>query len=293
MHDSDMKPETMHESEMRAGRPRSVEGETPTLRIRNLSLSMGGSCLLDDVSLSVEAGEKVAVVGANGAGKTTLLKCLLGLMTPDAGRIEVNGVLTSDYSRMEMARQLAYVPQLLEASVPFTVLDFVMMGRYAHEGGFSLADDEGVVVAKEALARIGMTRFSHRTIQTLSGGERQKICIAAALVQQSSILVLDEPSAHLDPRQREEVHELLSEIAQSDDLTLLTVTHDLNWAAMDFDRIIGMSEGRVIADGVPKDLMTTENLHAIFGVEFLLCPHPETGKTMVIPSVRKEMMDVD
>ena len=274
-----MKPDKMNDREMRAGRPRSLE-------IRNISLSIGKSLLLDDVSFSVEQGERVAIVGANGAGKTTLLKCLLGLLKPDSGVIEVNEKKITHYSRPELARQLAYVPQLLEASVPFTVLDFVMMGRYAHEGGFLFGNDEGVDVAHESLDRIGMAHFSHRTIQTLSGGERQKICIAAALAQQSPILILDEPSAHLDPRQREEVHGILSEISQSDGLTVLTVTHDLNWAALDFDRMIGMSGGRVIDSGAPKEFMTTENLRAVFGVKFLLYPHPETGEPMVIPSVR-------
>jgi len=259
-----------------------------TITIQNLSLSIGKSRLLDDVSLSVAKGERVAIVGANGAGKTTLLKCLLGLIRPDDGVIEIDGVPSQSYSRPMLARQLAYVPQLLEASVPFSVFDFVMMGRYAHEGGWSLRDDEGVAIAREALRRIGMEHFSQRTMSTLSGGERQKICIAAALAQQAPILVLDEPSAHLDPRQREEVHHILSEIGQEQGMTILAVTHDLNWAAMDYDRMIGMAGGRVVYDGSSESVMTVENLQAVFGVEFALYPHPETGKPMVVTSVRKE-----
>jgi ABC-type cobalamin/Fe3+-siderophores transport system ATPase subunit len=260
---------------------------TPSIEIKDLSLSIGKSKLLDGVSLHVDAGSLVALVGANGAGKTTLLKCLLGLMKPDAGAIEVNGKHTKQYTRPELARQLAYVPQLLEASVPFTVLDFVMMGRYAHESGFAFGDEEGVVVAKNALERINMSHFSGRSLQTLSGGERQKVCIAAALAQQSPILLLDEPSAHLDPRQREEVHEILSDIAKMDQLSILTVTHDLNWAAMDFDVIFGLKQGRVVVEGSSSEVMTQENLHSIFGVNFTLMSHPETGNPVVIPSVRK------
>jgi len=261
----------------------------PSISIQDLSLSIGKSCLLDNVSLEVEAGSMVAIIGSNGAGKTTLLKCLLGLMKPDSGTLKVNGKLTSQYSRPELARELAYVPQLLEASVPFTVLDFVMMGRYAHEGGFSSGDEDGLRVAKNALKRIEMSHFESRTIQTLSGGERQKICIAAALAQESPILILDEPSAHLDPRQREEVHSILSEIAQTDQLTILTVTHDLNWAAMEYDYIYGMSQGRVLVEGSTEEVITQEDLHKVFGVCFTLIPHPETGKPMVIPSIRKEL----
>lgn len=258
------------------------------ISIDQLSLNIGSSRLLDDVSVTVAEGERVAIVGSNGAGKTTLLKCLLGLIRADQGQIDIAGKPMSHYSRSELARKLAYVPQLLEASVPFTVLDFVMMGRYAHETGWSLGDEEGLRVAEQALQQIGMAHFSKRTISTLSGGERQKICIAAALAQQSPILVLDEPSAHLDPRQRQEVHRILSDIGEKQQLTILAVTHDLNWAAMDYDRMIGMSAGRVVFDGTPEQLMTTEKLHTIFGIDFALSPHPGTGKPMVIPSVRKE-----
>lgn len=259
-----------------------------SITINKLSLSIGKSRLLDEVSMTVGKGERVAIVGSNGAGKTTLLKCLLGLMKPDGGDIKIEGKESTSYSRLDLARQLAYMPQLLEASVPFTVLDFVMMGRYAHEGGWSFRDDEGLKIAEDSLRHIGMEHFAHRTISTLSGGERQKICIAAALAQQAPILVLDEPSAHLDPRQREEIHHILCEIGQKQGVTILAVTHDLNWAAMDYDRMVGMSDGRVVFDGPPETFMTPENLRAVFGVDFALYPHPETGKPMVIPSARKE-----
>ena len=270
-------------------RDRQMRTGTAALHIKNVSLRIGEASILQDASLSVAQGESVAIIGANGAGKTTLLKCLLGLMKPDSGTIEVNGKLTSGYSRLDLAKQLAYVPQLLEASVPFTVLDFVMMGRYAHEDGFAFGEQDGQASAEQALERVNMSHFSKRTIQTLSGGERQKICVAAALAQQAPILILDEPSAHLDPRQREEVHALLSEIVKSDGLSVLSVTHDLNWAAMNYDYIFGMNKSQIVAEGTPDELMTQENLHTIFGVNFFLMPHPETGKPMVIPSARKEV----
>jgi len=280
-----------HDRKMRTGTSALHIASAPVeaIHIENVSLKLGGSQILGDVSLRVGRGESVAVIGSNGAGKTTLLKCLLGLLKPDSGTIKVNGKLTSEYTRPELARQLAYVPQLLEASVPFTVLDFVMMGRYAYEDGFACGDRDGQAIAEQALERVNMSHFSKRTIQTLSGGERQKICVAAALAQQAPILILDEPSAHLDPRQREEVHGLLSEIAESDGLSVLSVTHDLNWAAMNFDYIFGMSQSRVVVEGTPDALMTQENLHKVFGVNFSLMPHPQTGKPMVIPAVREEV----
>lgn len=263
---------------------------SPSIQIKNLTLNIGQSRLLNEVSLSVGQGERVAIVGSNGAGKTTLLKCLLGLLRADDGVIEIDGKMSDDYLRVELARKLAYVPQLLEASVPFSVIDFVMMGRYAHESGWSQCDDEGYQISQDALAQIGMEAFAQRTISTLSGGERQKVCIASALAQQTPILVLDEPSAHLDPRQREEIHHILCDIGRKKGITILAVTHDLNWAAMDYDRMVGMSGGQVIYDGSPEMFMTVENLRAVFGVGFFLYPHPETGKPMVIPSARKESL---
>ncbi len=258
------------------------------ISIDGLSLSIGKSQLLDNVSLRVKQDSMTAIIGANGAGKTTLLKCLLGLLKPNAGRIEVNGMDVKSYSRTELAHELAYVPQLLEASVPFTVLDFVMMGRYAHEGGFGYRDKDGEKIANSALERVHMSDFAQRTLQTLSGGERQKVCIAAALAQQTPILILDEPSAHLDPRQREEVHSLLTDIAKNDGLSILTVTHDLNWAAMDYDYIFGMKEGRVVTQGSASEVITGESLYALFGVDFTMVPHPETQSPMVIPAIRSE-----
>ncbi|NWK56881.1 ABC transporter ATP-binding protein [Verrucomicrobiaceae bacterium N1E253] len=261
---------------------------SPIIKTNNLSLSIGKSRLLKDVSFSVGKGERVAIVGANGAGKTTLLKCLLGLLKPERGEMEIDGRGMPGYSRLELARKLAYVPQLLEASVPFTVLDFVMMGRYAHEGGMGQGDQEGLRIAMDALQQIGMESFARRTLSTLSGGERQKACIAAALAQQAPVLVLDEPSAHLDPRQREEIHHILCEIGRRQGVTVLAVTHDLNWAAMDYDRMLGMSDGRVVFDGTPAAFMTPENLRLVFGVDFSLHPHPVTGDPIVIPAARKE-----
>lgn len=261
-------------------------GSEYSISIDGLSLSIDESKLLENVSLKVKRGSMTAILGANGAGKTTVLKCLLGLLKPSTGCIKVNGRNVKTYSRTELAHELAYVPQLLNASVPFTVLDFVMMGRYAHEGGFGYRDEEGETIAQGALERVSMSEFSHRSIQTLSGGERQKVCIAAALAQQAPILILDEPSSHLDPRQREEVHLLLTKISKSDGLSVLTVTHDLNWVAMDYDYVFGMKGGSVVTEGTVSEVLTREGLYSLFGTDFTMVPHPDTESQMVIPAAR-------
>ncbi|MBT8043571.1 MAG: ABC transporter ATP-binding protein, partial [Verrucomicrobiae bacterium] len=133
-------------------------------------------------------------------------------------------------------------------------------------------------------ARTGIQHLENQIMSTLSGGERQKVNIAAALAQQTPVLVLDEPSAHLDPRQRESIQQLLGEIGRKNKTTILTVTHDLNWAAMDFDRIIGMNEGRIIQDDKPSMFMTTENLERIFGAQWAVQSHPESGHPYILPT---------
>lgn len=254
--------------------------EHPAIRAEGLTLSRGGNRLLAGVSLAVDARSRVAIVGPNGAGKTTLLKCLLGLQRADSGTIEVFGKPLGRYSRRDLARRISYVPQLLEASISFTVLDFLIISRYAH--GSRRSVDE-VRIARRALERIGMEGFGERVVATLSGGERQKICVAAALAQEAPVMVLDEPSAHLDPRHREEIHHILCEVSRLDGITILVVTHDLNWAAMDYDRMIGMCGGTVVADGAPAEFMSAGTLEQIFSTPFLIHPHPETGEAIVIP----------
>ena len=258
------------------------------IRIGALSHYIGEKQLLNAVSLDLRKGSLTALLGENGAGKTTLLKCLLGIVKPSSGSLEICGEDIQSYSRIGLARELAYVPQLLESKVDFTVLDFVMMGRYAYQGGFSYHDKDGAEVVKEALNKVGMSDFSNRTLHTLSGGERQKVCIAAALAQQSSILILDEPTAHLDPYQRDEIQSLLAHIAKQEGLSVLVVTHDLNWVSMSFDYMYGMKLGKVVVNGAVDEVFNQDNLHQLFGVDFTMIEHPVTKRLMVLPSVRKE-----
>ncbi|MCP5535218.1 MAG: ABC transporter ATP-binding protein [Akkermansiaceae bacterium] len=258
----------------------------PSIHLHKLTLSIGEKRLLDDVSITVETGERIAIVGPNGAGKTTLLRCLLGFIRSGSGSIELNGKPLAQLRRQDIARAIGYVPQQLEHNIPFTVLEFIMMSRYAHaqRGGIIPRDPNAESIARQATHRTGIQHLENQAISTLSGGERQKVNIAAALAQQTPILVLDEPSAHLDPKQHESIQLLLGEIGGNRQTTIVTVTHDLNWAAMDFDRIIGMSRGRVIADAAPAIFMTPEILHQVFDAHWIVQPHPESGHPIILPT---------
>jgi len=242
------------------------------IEVENISVLIHDQTLLSEVTFQASEGEHIAIVGPNGAGKTTLLRCLLGLLKPNNGSVQIHNQNISTLKRTTMAQKIAYVPQQLGSEIPFTVQEFVAMSRYSHLGG----DD----VAMTMMERVGIADMANRSVSTLSGGERQKVSIAAALTQQTPILILDEPAAHLDPKQQDSVQQVLGEIGK--DKTIITVTHDLNWAAQDFDRIIGMRSGKIICDATPAEFMTTENLESIFDVTWELYPHPQNGTPIVI-----------
>jgi len=250
-----------------------------------LKLKIDGSQILRGATLSVDMGERLAIVGANGAGKTTLIRCLLDLTAPDSGSIELNGHPLSQTSRTELAQQIAYVPQQLPERVSFTASEFINMSRYSHSYGTGMnqLDHHGAEALEKAIEQTGISHLRHQSLSTMSGGERQRVNIAAALAQQTPILILDEPTAHLDPKQRELIHKLLSSITENRDITMMVVTHDLNWASSDFDRIIGMRDGQIEIDAQANAFMQKEVLMKVFDTELCLYPHPDSGRAMVLP----------
>ena len=264
---------------------------TPIIQASDLNLRIGSTQLLDDASLAISTGERVAIVGPNGAGKTTLIRCLLGLTQPDSGRIEINSRALAELSHTELARQVSYVPQQLAERISFTAMEFISMSRYAYGGGggrgaragFKQADQEGMEATEQAIELTGISHLRHQALSTMSGGERQKVSIAAALAQKTPTLILDEPSAHLDPKQRDIIHSLLAKITREQNISLIVITHDLNWASADFDRIIGMKAGQTMVDAQADAFMKKQTLMDIFDADWLLHPHPESGRPMVLP----------
>ena len=248
-----------------------------------LSLSKGGNTLLDHAHLEVRSGERLAIIGPNGAGKTSLARCILGLIRPDRGSISLNGSPISEMSRNDIARLMSYVPQQLPERISFTAREYISLSRYAYESGFK-NDSTGISdLVDRAMDMTGITELSEQALSTMSGGERQKVSIAAALAQESPVLILDEPSAHLDPKQRDMIHHLLTRLSQENGIILIVITHDLNWASCDFDRIIGMRDGQTLIDKQAADFMKHETLQQIFDADWLLHPHPQSGKPLVLP----------
>jgi len=227
------------------------------LECRDVCVEVRGKALLKNVSFTLRRGEHKVIIGPNGAGKTSLLRAILGSLSIQSGSIQLGGRELTSLPQSEVAKHLSYVPQLLAAEIPYSVREFVAMGRYAHGGGLRDA------AVDEALAAVDVTRFAERVVSTLSGGERQRVCIAAALAQQAPILILDEPLVHLDPSQRMEVQRALRELPK--EVTVMVVTHDLDWAKKDFTSLLTVSDGVVTYDGVTCDFYANGGVCDLFG----------------------------
>ncbi|MFC5049489.1 ABC transporter ATP-binding protein [Rubritalea spongiae] len=213
--------------------------------------------LLQGVSFLVNEGEHCAVVGPNGAGKTTLLNLLLGLNELSAGDVLYRGNSIKGKTQRELAKLVAYVPQLLATEIPYSVLEFVAMGRYAHGGG---EDDDAVVRAMEM---VDVVQFKDRAVASLSGGERQRVCIAAALAQEAPLLVLDEPLSHLDPGQRLEIRRVIRQLPKN--ITIIAVTHDMDWLLEDFNRVLCITGGALKYDVDVEGFVQQELAEELFG----------------------------
>lgn len=242
---------------------------TTLLAARNLAWHAGGRSILGPLDLDVVQGECLAVVGPNGAGKTTLLRCLTGLLRPSRGELFFGGHLFATLSRRELARRIAYVPQIRPSRVPLKVEEVVMLGRYPHLSRLQLAPrPRDFAAVDEALAMVGIEPLRGRPLDELSGGERQAVYIAAALAQESEVMVLDEPTIHLDARHQHDLASLLLRLKQGSNRTVVLATHDLNLASLLGDRLLALSAGRTLALGRPAEIVRTEVLDRLFQARF-------------------------
>ncbi len=259
----------------------------PVLQVDRLSYEIGATVILRDVSFGVAAGEFFSIIGPNGAGKTTLIKCVNRILTGAEGEIRLLGRRLRDYTQAELAKCIAYVPQAGTPYFDFTVFEFVLMARYPHLSPFTAVSSENKEVVRQALKSTGTDQFAERIHGTLSGGERQKVLIAAALAQEAPILLLDEPTTFLDPHHQSDVLAILRRINEEVGVTIISVTHDVNTAALVSDRVLALKRGEMVFCGPPSDLMNNAVLGKVFDEEFLFVPHPVTAQPMAVPGVVK------
>ncbi|HEV8247823.1 MAG TPA: heme ABC transporter ATP-binding protein [Polyangiaceae bacterium] len=237
---------------------------TMLLSAHDLTLRRGGTALLRNVNLELHAGELGVLVGPNGAGKTTLLRALLGDLAPDSGRIRLFGAELSSYRPLARARLLTLVPQEQPLDFPLRARELVELGRLPHAAAGSSAREDRAAV-ESALERTGVQHLAERDLDSLSGGERQRVGLARALAQATPLLMLDEPTAHLDVAHQIVMLEILRELARQG-AAVLVALHDLGLAARFADRVIVLDRGQVAAQGAPQEVLTSELLATHFGI---------------------------
>jgi iron complex transport system ATP-binding protein len=239
--------------------------------------------ILNEVSLTIPLGGMVGILGPNGSGKTTLLRLLSGTRRPTSGRVLLEGRSIDQLSRRDVARRIAVVPQETALAFEYSVLEMVLMGRHPHLGLFELEGPKDLAIARDMLAATGTATLEQRRFGTLSGGEKQRVVIAAALAQSSDVLLLDEPTASLDLGYQLEVAALLSELNRTRGVTIAVSTHDLNLAAGICRELVLLKQGRVLAHGLTADVLTPDNVRALYDVDADVHRHDLTGHLVVVP----------
>ena len=251
------------------------------LEVRNIAINYGVCAVVADVSFSLEAGKIIALLGANGAGKTTLLKSLNGALPVSAGEIRLGGKLIETYSRREIARQIAVIAQETETKFPVSVAEFVLSGRFAHGAAFGWETTRDWRIALECLHECDLKNYENRSMNRLSGGERQRVVLARALATEARILLLDEPTANLDLAHQALLFRLIRQRCETNEVSAIVITHDLNLASEFADEILLLKNGAIIAKGSPGTVLTGENLKTVFSVKVLLDENPISRKRRV------------
>jgi iron complex transport system ATP-binding protein len=262
----------------------NTRSESTTLSVERVTFGYHERTVLDDLSLEVRAGERVAIVGANGAGKTTLLKLMADLLRPKTGIVRLGARDVRAFSRRELAKKLSMVPQELTMPFSFAARELVECGRTAYLRLFSAPTLEDRRVVDAAMSFTATTSFGDRSIGELSGGERQRVVIAMVLAQEPHVMLLDEPTQHLDLTKQGEILELLVELSRARGLSIVATMHDLNLAAQYFDRLIVLADRRVVADGPPAAVLRADVLEVAYGGRLDFVKTPSRDVPIVLPA---------
>ncbi|KPK86630.1 MAG: hypothetical protein AMJ81_00800 [Phycisphaerae bacterium SM23_33] len=229
-----------------------------------------GAPVLRGVSLAAATGKLLCILGPNGSGKTTLLRCMMGTLRPGGGWVGLNKRPLREHSRRGLARLIAYVPQFPASAFAFSVREIVLMGRFAQMGMLGLAAGQDRAVARQAMIMTETLQFADRTLEELSGGEAQRVMIARALAQQPRVLLLDEPTSHLDIKNQLAIYRMMVRLAHDWPMAVVCVSHDVNLAARFADELVLMRDGRVVAGGPPAEVIRADVLRETYSVEVSL-----------------------
>jgi iron complex transport system ATP-binding protein len=248
------------------------------LEIRSLSAGYGRGFVIHDVSLAVEPGEFVAILGRNGAGKSTLIKAAQNLMAETRGEIRCAGEDVFRMGPRRIAARIAYVPQMAEPVFDYTVEEIVLMGRFARRGRFEKASAEDAAAMSEAVGLTGIGGLWGKKLTELSGGERQRVFIARALAQDTPVLLLDEPSSHLDIAYQVELYSIFGRLQSGRGKAVVVAEHNVNLAAAYAGRLVFLSEGAVAVEGPPGETVTPANIRRVFGADVDVRPNARSGR---------------
>lgn len=262
-------------------------GVRSLLSAEKLSFSYADAPTLSEIDFALDGGALRALLGPNGSGKTTLLKLLTGILTPMRGRVRYQDIDLKKIARREIARHIALVPQELNLQFGFTVGQMVMLGRTPHTSAFGGATKKDHAVVEEMLELTEIGEFRERVVTELSGGEQQRVVIAMALAQEPDVLLLDEPTVHLDINHQIEILELVRKLNRERGLTVLATMHDLNLAALYFDDLVLLEHGRIVAQGTPETVLNAAQIRNVFHANVLIQPHPtqeHTPQVILLPN---------
>jgi iron complex transport system ATP-binding protein len=258
------------------------------LTIDGVDCSYGSVDILKDINFSVKSGQFLGILGPNGSGKTTLLKSISRVLQPKKGTILIEDKDIYKLKPLDIAKQMAVVPQSTPVSFDFTALEVVLMGRNPHMTRFKMEGKTDLEIAKNSMELTHTWEFADRPVTELSGGERQRVIIARALTQEPQILLLDEPTTHLDISNQLEIMDLIKHLCETQNTCMLIVAvfHDFNLAARYCDSIILLKDGKIVALGEADDTLTSDNIKKVFNVDTIVKKHPITGQLHMIPISR-------
>jgi iron complex transport system ATP-binding protein len=247
------------------------------VEIEQLAYAYGRTSVLNDLTFSIPEGDFFVIIGPNGSGKTTLMKMIAGIEKPAKGRINILGRSLKRYSRKDLARKIAYVPQTVSMDFPFSVIEIVLMGRSPYQGMLGLEKEEDLEKAKQAIAFTGIEHLSDRRLDQLSGGECQRVFIARAICQEPKVMLLDEPTASLDLSHQVRIMDLMEKLKTEKQITIVMVSHDVNLAAMYGTRLLLLDKGRIVKLGSPGDVLSYQTLEKTYGCTLLVDESPLGG----------------
>ncbi|MGI2327772.1 adenosylcobinamide amidohydrolase [Planococcus sp. YIM B11945] len=262
------------------------------LQITNLSGGYGEKNIVNDVSFQVGKGQMLGILGPNGSGKSTLMKLISGILPPKSGTIEIGRKPLNEFSPKELACKMAVLPQLHAHAFEHTVRETVSLGRYPHQSGwFSSWSEEDEAAVKEAMELMDIEQYEHTLIDRMSGGEQQRVFVAQALAQDASILLLDEPTNHLDINHQKELLDTIKKQAIDKELTIVSIFHDINLAAMYCDELLLLDHGRVERMGEPHEVVREQDIEAVYKTRVSNHPHPELPKPQItlLPGIERQV----